>query len=315
MRKVILDCDPGMDDAMAIIVALKSKEIEVMGITTVTGNYHVDVTSINALKIVEMLGMNEVPVYRGMEKPMVRIRPKDPFTHGQDGLADANLPEPRMKLANGNAVNFIINLVHAYPNEISVIALAPLTNIAMAIALDPTIIPEIKEIIAISGAFGLHESAFLNATGDTPQSEWNVYVDPEASKLVYESGIPFTAIGLDIATNFNADFPSRDIDRFSVSKKPEAGFLFNAIQFVKGRGFKAYCTVIDCMAVAYFLKPEIFSVISAHVGVETKEGLTLGMTVRDGRHHFQWTQLPKIQIGSDVDYEAFLGMITDLVLQ
>ena len=173
----------------------------------------------------------------------------------------------------------------------------------------------IKEIIAISGAFGLNEYAFLNATGDTPQSEWNVYVDPEASKLVYESGIPMTALGLDVATHFDVDFTEEEIKSLEDSEKKEARFLRQAIRFNGNRGFDAYCTVIDCMAVAYAIDSSLVQTMKTRVGVETKDGLTLGMTVVDRRHHHVWTNLPIIEIGCDVDYERFLKLVLELVLQ
>jgi purine nucleosidase/pyrimidine-specific ribonucleoside hydrolase len=314
MKKILLDCDPGMDDSMAIVMACKSPELDLVAITTVNGNYPVDITSVNALKILELLGRTDIPVGRGMAHPIVRESPKDPFTHGEDGQGNANLPAPTMKISDSHAVGMIIDLVKAHPHELTLVATGPLSNIAMAITQAPEIKPLIKEIVAISGAFGLNQYSFLNATGDTPQSEWNVYVDPEAAKLVYSSGIPFTAIGLDVATNFGVDFSDGDIAQLKASDNKEARFLINAIGFVRGRGFDAYCAVIDCMAVGYAIDPELVATRDAHVGVETKDGLTLGMTVRDGRHHHVWTQLPAIRIAVDADYAKFLDLLKSLVL-
>ncbi len=314
MRKIILDCDPGMDDSMAIVMACKSPALEVLAITTVNGNYPVEVTSRNALKVLEMLGRMDVPVGRGMAHPMVRRSPKDPFTHGDDGQAGAGLPLPTTKVADQHAVTMIIDLVKRNPHEVTLIATGPLSNVAMALTQAPEIIPLVKEVVAISGAFGLNRYAFLNATGDTPQSEWNVYVDPQAADLVYSSGIPFTAIGLDVATYFSVDFSTEDVAQFKASPRKEAWFLSNAIDFVRGRGFDAYCTIIDCMAVGYAIDPSLIITQKAHVGVETKDGLTLGMTVRDGRHHHVWEHLPLIQIACDADYGRFLQLLKELVL-
>lgn len=314
MKKVILDCDPGMDDSMAIVMACKSSALKVLAITTVNGNYPVDVTSSNALKMLELLGRIDIPVCRGMAHPIVRESPKDPFTHGEDGQGNANLPTPAARISGKHAVEMIINLVKSNPREVTLIATGPLSNIAMAISQAPEIKPLIKEIVAISGAFGLNQYSFLNATGDTPQSEWNVYVDPEAANVVYASGIPFTAIGLDVATFFRVDFSDDDVAQLKASKKKEAWFLSNAIGFVRGRGFDAYCAIIDCMAVGYAIDPALVVTREAHVGVETKDGLTLGMTVRDGRHHHVWTHLPSIRIAVDADYAGFLKLLTSLVL-
>lgn len=315
MKKIILDCDPGMDDSMAIVIAAKAPGLKLMAVTTVNGNYPADITCINARKVLEMLGREDIPVAKGMERPMVRNAPKDPFTHGKDGQAENFLPDPKMPLDSRHAVDLLIDLIKENPGEITVIATGPMSNIAMAITKAPEIKSMIKEIIAISGAFGLNEYAFLNATGDTPQSEWNVYVDPEASKIVYESGIPMTALGLDVATHFDVDFTEEEIKSLEDSEKKEAGFLRQAIRFNGNRGFDAYCTVIDCMAVAYAIDSSLVQTMKTRVGVETKDGLTLGMTVVDRRHHHVWENLPIIEIGCDVDYERFLKLVLELVLQ
>lgn len=315
MRKIILDCDPGMDDSMAIVMAVKAEELDVLAITTVNGNYPVDVTSKNARKVLELLGRTEIPVARGMAVPMIRKSPSDPFTHGEDGQAEAYLPEPAMKLADQDAVDLIIDLVKANPGEVTLIATGPMSNLAMAMVKAPEIKTMIPEIIAISGAFGLNDYAFLNATGDTPQSEWNVYVDPEAAKIVYESGIPLVALGLDVATHFDVNISDADVKRLEESGKKEADFLANAIHFVNKKGFEAYCAVIDCMAVAYAIDPTLVETMKAHVGVETKDGLTLGMTVIDRRHHFVWEHLPLIQVGCKADCARFLQLLLELVLK
>lgn len=314
MKKIILDCDPGIDDSMAIVLAAKAVAIELMAVTTVNGNYPVDVTSLNALKMLELLGRSDIPVAKGMSLPMVRRSPSDPFSHGSDGQAEANLPYPQLSLSELHAVNLIISQVKRYPGEITLVATGPLSNIAMALRLEPEIRPLIQEIVAISGAFGLNRYAFLNATGDTPQSEWNVYVDPEAARIVYESGIPFVAIGLDVATYFDVDFTDTDVAAFEASDNKEARFLANAIRFVRARGYDAYCTCIDCMAVAYAIDPTLVRTEQAFVGVETHDGLTCGMTVRDGRHHHIWKDLPRISIAIEADYARFLSLLSDLVL-
>lgn len=314
-RKIILDCDPGMDDSMAIIMACKSDKLEVEAITTVNGNYPVDVTCTNALKILEMLGRTEIPVGRGMSEPLVRKEPSDPFTHGADGQAENFLPEPSIHADKRNAVELIIDTVKNNPGEIFILCTGPMTNIAAAMKTAPEIKKMLAGIYAISGAFGLNQYAFLNATGDTPQSEWNVYVDPEAAEIVYHSGVPLTALGLDVATHFDVNLTEADVKRLEESDRPEAKFFRQAIRFVNQRGFEAYCAVIDCMAVGYAIDPTLVKTFSGHVGIETKDGLTLGMTVLDRRHHFVWEQLPLIQIGEKADYARFLQMLMELVLR
>lgn len=313
MKKIILDCDPGMDDSMAIIMAVKSPELDVKAITTVNGNYPVNVTSANARKILELIDETDIPVARGMANPIIRKVPKDPFTHGVDGQAEAFLPEPEMPLSELDAVDLIIKLVKDNPGEITLVVTGPMSNIAMALQKAPEIKEMIPCIIAISGAFGLNDYAFLNATGDTPQSEWNVYVDPEAAKIVYESGIELVALGLDVATHFDVNFTDEDLKRLKESDRKEARFLLNAIKFINAKGFDAYCAVIDCMAVAYAIDSSLVETFKAHVGVETKDGLTLGMTIIDRRHHFVWENLPLISVGRKADYGKFLKLLLELV--
>lgn len=313
MKKIILDCDPGMDDSMAIIMAAKSTDLDLVAVTTVSGNYPIDITSTNARKMLELIGRTDIPVARGMANPIMRKRPKDPFTHGIDGQAENFLPDPSMPLSSMHAVDLLIDLVKRYPHEITVICTGPMSNLAMALTMAPELRELIAGVIAISGAFGLNRYSFVNATGDTPQSEWNVYVDPEAAKLVYESQIPFVALGLDVATHFGANFSEADIDTFRNSKKPEAQFLYKAIHFVRDHGFEAYCTIIDCLAVAYAIDPTLVKTIQGRVGIETQSQLTLGMTVLDARHHHVWTHLPVIEIGAEADHGRFLTLLKDLI--
>lgn len=315
MKKIILDCDPGMDDSVAIVMAAKSLDVDLLAVTTVNGNYPLAVTSLNARKVLEMLRIENIPVAGGMDRPLFREVPSDPFSHGADGQAENFLPDPLLPLSKKHAVDLIIELVKAYPDEVTIVATGPLSNVALAMIKAPEIKAMIKEIVAISGAFGLNEYAFYNATGDTPQSEWNVYVDPEAAKVVYESGVHLLALGLDVATHFDVDFSEEDITALENSDKKEAAFLRQAIKFVRGRGFDAYCTVIDCMAVAYVIDPTLIETMEARVGVETKDGLTLGMTVIDRRHHHVWEHLPVIRIGEKADSGRFLKLLMELILQ
>lgn len=315
MKKVILDCDPGMDDSMAIVMAAKAPQLELLAVTTVSGNYPVEVTSVNARKVLEMLGRQDIPAAKGMAHPMVRPAPPDPFTHGSDGQAENFLPDPSMPLAEEHAVDLMIRLIQENPGEVTVLCTGPMSNLAMALVKEPELAGQIAGVVAISGMFGLNQYAFQNATGDTPQSEWNVYVDPEAAKIVYESGVPLVALGLDVATHFDVNFSQEDIAALADSPRPEAQFLSQAIRFAAGRGFEAYTTIIDCMAVGYAIDSSLVRTIKGRVGIETQSPLTLGMTVLDRRHHYVWEQLPMVEIGAEADYGRFLCLLRDLVLQ
>lgn len=313
MRKVIIDCDPGMDDSMAIVMAAKADALEVLAVTTVNGNYPVEVTTKNACKVLEMLNKTEIPVAKGLAAPLVRKSPADPFSHGEDGQAENFLPDPTMPISPLHASDQIIELVHRFPHEVTIVCCGPMTNLAFAMIKDPSIKGLIKEVVAISGAFGITKYAYLNATGDTPQSEWNVYVDPEAADIVYNSGVLLTAIGLDIATHFEVDFSSDQLAALETSPLREAGFLDQAIKFVTARGYGAYCTVIDCLAVAYVIDPALIKTFVGKVGIELEGKYSFGNTVLERREHHAWEEMAKVNIGEQVDYEQFLQLIITLV--
>lgn len=313
-KKVIIDCDPGMDDSAALILALKSPELEVLAITAAAGNYPLDVTSANARKVLELLGRTEVPVAGGCAHPLVCPAPSDPFTHGRDGQGENFLPAPTIPLAGEHAVDLIIRQARANPGELWVLCLAPMTNLALALRKAPELKDLLAGVVAISGAFGLNEYAFLNGTGDNPQSEWNVYFDPEAAKVVYESGVNLVALGLDVCTHFEVNFSDGDLEALEKSPRPECGFLRQAIRFNNGRGFQSYCTIIDCMAVGYAVDPTLVETVTGKVGVETRGELTLGMTVLDRRHHHAWAHLPDVRIGKTADYGRFLALLLERFL-
>ncbi|QUW23896.1 nucleoside hydrolase [Sporosarcina sp. Marseille-Q4063] len=314
MKKVLIDCDPGMDDSLALILACKSKELDVKAITTVSGNYHVDVTSENALKTLELIGRTDIPVAKGLAKPIVRNLASDPFSHGSDGQAEAFLPVPTKQLEDIHAVDLIIETVKKYPNELYLLALGPLSNIALALIKCPEIKDMIKGIYAIAGAYGLNKYSTANATGDNPQSEWNVFVDPEAADIVFSSGIELTAIGLDVATHFDVNFTEDDLAALSSSENKEAKFLLNMINFVKNRGFESYCVLIDSMAIAALIDETLITTIKGKVGIETKGELTLGMTILDTRHHHTWNKLPEINVAAEADYKRFNDLVLERIL-
>ena len=315
MKKVLIDTDPGMDDALAIILAAKSSEIELLGISSVAGNYPIEITTRNALKTLELIGKTGIPVARGMGKPLARPLAKDPFSHGSDGMAETHLPDPTTKPSLKHGIDQIIDMVAAHPNEVTIITLGPLTNVAMAFMKEPSIVPLVKEIVSIAGSFGLNKYAFANATGDTPQSEWNVFVDPEAARLVFESGAPIRAVGLDVATHFDINFSEQQLLTLRQSQRPEANLVEKMVRFVEGRGFESYCVLIDSMAVAAVIDPTLIGTVKARVGIETRGELTLGQTVADFRHHHGWAHLPEIDVAATADYGRFLDLVMKLVLE
>jgi len=315
MKRVIIDCDPGIDDALALILAIKSGKLQIEAITTVSGNLTADRCLTNVLKVLELLKVDSIPVGQGSLKPLVRDFPSDPFSHGVDGLGNTGLPEPRLHPASPFAPELIVQTVNRYPNELILIVTGPLTNIALALMKDPELPQKVQHLVIIGGAFGFNRSAALNATGGNPVSEWNIYVDPEAAKLVFHSGIKITAIGLDVATHSDINFRDSDIERLKGSENPEAKFVLDLVQFSTGRGFQTYTVLIDSTAIAAAIDPDLIKVKKIHVDIETKGELTRGQTVTDIRDNFRWTHLPAIDAAYDADFPAFREFVVSTLTQ
>jgi inosine-uridine nucleoside N-ribohydrolase len=315
MKRIVLDCDPGIDDALAIILAAKSSQLKIEAITSASGNLRADQTAINALKVLELIDKREIPVYQGMLKPLVRNLPHDPFSHGDDGLGNTGLPAPRIQIKPGFGPDAILDTVSTYPGEITLVATAPLTNVAMAIQKSPEIMSQVKEIIIIAGAFGFNQYAAEYATGDNPTSEWNVYVDPEAAKIVFHAGIPLTAIGLDVATQPAVSFATEHIQQLKQAGTKEAKFLLDIIDFLKERDFEPYCVLIDSFAVAVAIDANLIETKRVHVDIETRGEYTLGQTVTDFRKNFTWKHLPEIEAAYNADFKRFMQMVVKTVTE
>ena len=188
---IIIDTDPGQDDAVAILLALASPEIEILGITAVAGNVPLALTEVNARKICELAGRPDIKVYSGAIRPMLRALVTAEHVHGRTGLDGPVLPEPKMKLEQQHAVDFMVETLMERPaGTITLCALGPMTNIALALVREPRIASRIKRIVAMGGGF-------FEGGNVTPTAEFNIYVDPQAARLVFEAGIPITLIPLD----------------------------------------------------------------------------------------------------------------------
>jgi inosine-uridine nucleoside N-ribohydrolase len=310
MTPVLIDTDPGIDDAVAIMFALKAG-LDVRAITAVSGNLQADRTAVNALKVLELMGAAHIPVAQGTQTPLVRPYPKDPFSHGDDGLANTGLPDPATAPDPRFAPDLIVDVANEHPGELVVLALGPLTNLALALMKDPHLPAKIARVYMIGGAYGLNEFAYRRATGDNPVSEWNIYVDPEAAHRVFASGLAVTALGLEVGTHPDLDLRKQDLDRLAVSPRPEARFLLDVAAYVRERGFDSYCGLIDSMAVATALDPSIVTTRRHRVAVETTGTVTLGQTVIDVREHFAWEHLPLLDIAATADHGRMLTMLVD----
>ncbi|MFC3419614.1 nucleoside hydrolase [Salinicoccus hispanicus] len=298
-RKVILDCDPGHDDAISIIIAAsRLSDLEILGITTVGGNVEVEKNTINALKVKDLLGL-DVPVVQGAERPLVKKSEVATEIHGESGMDGPVLPKPKSKPDAGHAVDFIIDQVLAVKGKVTLVPTGPLTNIALALLKAPKIKHKIEEVVLMGGG------TFGNWT---PSAEFNIFVDAEAAKVVFESGVPITMFGLDVTHQVIA---TKEIQqRLSKVDNKVAKFVSELLVFfgdmyedhfgIEGGPIHDACTTM------YLLKPELFDFKHVHVAVETRGEFTYGATAVDllnvtGR-------IPNTHFAHQVDQEAFWNL-------
>jgi purine nucleosidase len=277
-RKIIIDTDPGQDDAVAILLALGSpKELDVLGIVAVAGNVGLKQNANNALKVVELSGRTGVKVYAGCERPMRRTLVTAEYVHGKTGLDGPDLPEPKQQLEAQHGVDFIIETLRREPEKtVTLCALGPLTNLAMAFVKAPDIVERVQEIVLMGG--GLFEGG-----NTTPAAEFNIYVDPEAADVVFHSGIPITQAPLDL-THFMLGNRER-VERFRNLGNRTGIATAQMLEFFERFDEAKYGwdggPLHDPCVIAYLLKPELFKGKHVNVAIETQSELTRGMTVVD----------------------------------
>ncbi|WP_077330091.1 nucleoside hydrolase [Virgibacillus siamensis] len=276
MRKVILDCDPGHDDAISIILAAsKISPLQIEAITTVAGNVEVEKNTLNALSVCDIAGLTDVPVAQGSAKPLLKKMEIAEEIHGETGLEGPVLPgEPSKKAVHQHAVDLIINKVMESDGDITLVPTGPLTNIALAMIREPAIIPKIKEIVLMGGG------TFGNWT---PAAEFNIYVDAEAAKVVFESGVPIAMFGLDVTHQALAT--QRTVNELSEIDNPVSHFVVNLLKFFIKTNQDVFGMeggpIHDACTVAYLIDPSIFDFKHVRVDIETKGEFTYGMTCID----------------------------------
>ncbi|WDR05286.1 nucleoside hydrolase [Devosia rhodophyticola] len=281
MKKIIIDTDPGQDDAVAILLALASPEdLDVLGIVAVAGNVGLNQNVKNALKVVELSGRTSIPVYAGCERPLRRPLVTAEHVHGQTGLDGPNLPNPKIDIQPTHGVDYIVEtLMQAAPKTITLCALGPLTNIAMALIKQPAIAERIAEIVLMGGGY-------FEAGNITPAAEFNIYVDPEAADVVMRSGAPITIQPLDVSHGMQAT-PERLAAIRQLGNKTgtavHAMLSFSETFDLKKYGW-AGAPLHDPTVIAYLLQPELFEGRQCNVSIETASELTVGMTVVDYWH-------------------------------
>ncbi len=302
---IIIDTDPGQDDAVAILLALASPELEVLGITAVAGNVPLALTELNARKICELAGRSDIKVFAGAIRPMFRNLVTAEQVHGKTGLDGPVLPDPKMPLQKQHGVDFIIETLMMRPaGTVTLCALGPLTNVALALVKEPRIASRIKRVVAMGGGF-------FEGGNITPTAEFNIYVDPQAARLVLDAGIPFTLIPLDCT--HQALTTKARIDKFRVMKNKSGPAIAEMMDFFERFDEQKYGTdggpLHDPCVIAWLLQPELFSSRDVNVSVECESELTMGMTVVD------WWRVTDRKVNATVcrgiNSDGFFNLLTE----
>ncbi|MEM9576208.1 MAG: nucleoside hydrolase [Pseudomonadota bacterium] len=305
-RKIIIDTDPGQDDAVAILLALASpEELDLLGITCVAGNVSLALTARNARIVCELAGQTDVPVFAGCDRPLGRDLVTAEHVHGQTGLDGPDLPDPTMPLQDQHAVDFIIDtLRHHASGTVTLCPLGPLTNIATAFERAPDIIDKVQEIVLMGGAY-------FEVGNVTPAAEFNIYVDPQAADIVFKSGVPIVVMSLDVTHKVLVTSPRNEA--FRALGTPVGIAVAQMTDFFERYDKEKYgsagAPLHDPCVTAYLLRPDLFSGRHINVEIETQSELTMGMTVADW-----WgvTDRPKnaLFIG-DIDADGFFALLTE----
>ncbi|MCB5909485.1 uridine-preferring nucleoside hydrolase UriH [Streptomyces pinistramenti] len=303
-RKIILDCDPGHDDAIAMLLAHGNPDVELVAVTTVVGNQTLEKVTRNALSVARIAGITGVPFAAGCPRPLVRAIETAPDIHGETGLDGPELPEPDIELDRRHAVDLIIDTVMSHePGEITIVPTAGLTNIAMAVRKEPRIAERVREVVLMGG--GYHEGNW------SAVAEFNIIIDPEAAHIVFNERWPVTMVGLDLTHQALAT-PEVAEKIAAVGTKP-ATFVLELLDFFReayreNQGFE-FPPVHDPCAVAYVIDPDVMTVRKVPVDIELRGGLTLGMTVADFR-----APAPAdctTQVAVTLDHERFWNLVVD----
>jgi purine nucleosidase len=306
-RSIIIDTDPGQDDAVALLVALASPEdLDVLAITAVAGNVPLALTSRNARRIVELAGRTSVPVHDGCSRPMVKALVTAEYVHGPSGLDGADLPAPTVQPAAGHGVDVLIDtLMASEPGQITLCTLGPLTNIAMALVKEPAIADRVEQIVMMGGGF-------FEGGNTTPAAEFNIYVDPHAAHVVFTSGIPITMMPLDVTHKALAT--RARVEAFRDLGTPAGDAVAGMLDFFDRYDTEKYgsdgAPLHDPTVIACMLEPGLFAGRDCHVAIAL-EGPAAGMTLVD------WWGVtgndPNATVMRDIDADAFYALITERI--
>jgi len=275
-KHIIIDTDPGIDDSLAILLALASPEIQLEGLTVVHGNCSMEQGVINALSVLELAGASHIPVARGCELPLVQPSLLAPETHGNKGLGYAQLLDPLSRPIAQHGSDFLIERIMSNPGKITLVTIGPLTNIALAIRKEPRIVKAVKELMIMGGAIR-HEG------NTTPLAEFNTYVDPHAAHIVYHSGMPITLTPLDVT--YQCILLAKDVARLQKIKSPIPPFIADATRFYMEfhddyQGIQG-CVINDPLTLALTFAPDLCDYEEYYVDVDISGGVAMGKTFAD----------------------------------
>lgn len=296
--RVIIDTDPGVDDALALLLAMRSPELKIEGITAVAGNVPLTLTLPNALRMVAIAGRDDIPVAAGASTPLLRRLVTATYVHGENGLGGAVFPEPKRKPVAEPAAEFIRQIVRKYPGEVALLTIGPLTNIAAALSLDAELARVVRVLVMMGGS--------LSGGNITPAAEFNIYVDPEAARIVFQSGIPITMVGLDVTRK--TSLTDEHVRVLEAAQNPvsqaAATIARNTLNRNLERGFLAGPNMHDSLAVAGFIDPSILQFKNYYVDVETAGELTAGETLGYGPNVGDLRRRPGMELGKEKDAAA-----------
>ena len=305
-HKIILDCDPGHDDAIAILLAAHHPDIDLLAITTVAGNQSLDKTTLNALKVCSLANIRNVPVASGMDRPLVRPARHAANIHGETGMDGPDIPEPDIEPAPQHGVDLLIELLMNSDGDITIVPTGPLTNIATAIRREPAILPRIKAISLMGGAIGVGNRM--------PAAEFNIWADPEAAAIVFDCGRPVTMSPLEVTHQALAT--EEVLDCLRAPDRPVANFVVDLLTFFGDTyrnvfGFPAP-PVHDPCAVAAVIDPGILQAHTIRVEIETEGEWTSGRTVCDV--YGVLGKEPNARVGYALDVPRFWEMLISTIL-
>jgi pyrimidine-specific ribonucleoside hydrolase len=301
---IILDCDPGHDDAIALLLALASPEVELVGVTTVSGNQTLDKTTANALRVLEFVGRSDIPVYAGADRPFVRAQDVAALVHGESGLDGPDLPPPSRSPGAQHAVEFIADQIRARDGKLTLVPTGPLTNVGLLCALHPDARPE--RIVLMGGSIG--------EGNRTPAAEFNIWADPEAAERVFAAGFETTMVGLDVT--HRALIADSHTERMRAAGR--VGRMVAELMDFYARFHKARYPDLDGspmhdpVCVAHIVDPALMTVLDAQIEVDCSAGPSRGRTNVDwrGREHFG---PPNAKVGVDIDGPAFAELVVERI--